>query len=109
MSNQSTASGSEAVECVGSLLVHTSDMQELSDHNAVQAELLPAVNLQKRVTAVGTLLVNQNDLDSSSGSGSGSNNNPNAEENDSPSIVRRITKALQGPAPDDAEADTWAD
>lgn len=77
----------DKVECVGSLLVHTSDVQELSDEaplgnkgdakNTIECvgslvvpsqeveELsgakLPEVNLQKRVTAVGTLLIPNDD------------------------------------------------
>ena len=73
----------DQVECVGSLLVHSSDLQELSEEAALgnkgdakttiecvgslvvpshDVEELseaksPQVNLQKRVTAVGTLLV----------------------------------------------------
>jgi len=77
----------DQVECVGSLLVHSSDVQELTDEaalgnkgnakNTVECvgslvvpshdveELsdvkLPEVNLKKRVTAVGTLLVPTDD------------------------------------------------
>jgi hypothetical protein len=80
---------SDQVECVGSLLVHSSDVQELTDEaalgnkgdakNTIECvgslvvpsqeveELndvkLPEVNLKKRVTAVGTLLVPSDDDD----------------------------------------------
>ena len=73
-------------ECVGSLLVPASDVQELSQGSP---------KLQKRVTAVGTLLVSPRDLA--------------AQEEGVPNLQRRITDKLKGPAPSDAEADTWAD
>lgn len=76
----------DKVECVGTLLVHSSDVQELSD---APAPHLPEVNLQKRVTA-GTLLLPPEDMDS-----------PPKEAKDvgSPSLQRRITERLNGPAP----------
>ena len=75
-------------ECVGSLLVPTSDVQELSESTATK--------LQKRVTAVGTLLIPDNDLWST-------------DPEQVNSLQRRITNKLTGPAPPDSEADTWAD
>mmetsp|Transcript_6167 Transcript_6167/g.11253 ORF Transcript_6167/g.11253 Transcript_6167/m.11253 type:complete len:87 (+) Transcript_6167:1378-1638(+) len=78
----------EQVECVGSLLVHSTDVKELSDAplgnhgdakntiecvgtlvvNSNEVEELseptqssPSVNLKKRATAVGTLLVSVDD------------------------------------------------
>ena len=60
-----SSSSSPKTECVGSMLVQSSDMQELSDSspNPHFPDMhLPAINLQKRVT-VGTLLVQQDDLE----------------------------------------------
>jgi hypothetical protein len=81
-------------ECVGSLLVHQSDMQELSQEMEPKREM----NLQKRVSA-GTLLVSSSDLRSE----------PAREESPKGSLRRRITDRLNSPAPKDEEADTWAD
>jgi hypothetical protein len=85
----------DPVECVGSLLVHSSNIQELSEG----ASMLPAVNLRQRVTA-GTLLVKSDDLRS-------------PEDNHTQQGVsiqkRLITNKLNGPAPSDEEADSWAD
>ena len=73
-------------ECVGSLLIPTSDIQELSQ-----------VKVQRRVT-VGTLLIAPKDLCSD-------------HHGETPVAVmqRRITKKLTGPAPPDSEAESWAD
>lgn len=43
------------IECVGSLLVESKEVEELSDAQS------PQVNLKKRATAVGTLLVSVDD------------------------------------------------
>jgi hypothetical protein len=91
----SQANSQEQVECVGSLLVHTSDVQELTD----LAPGLPEVNLQKRVT-VGTLLVTQSDLESPK---------EDTLKEKVVSIQRSATKRMTGPAPGDDESDTWAD
>ena len=71
-------------ECVGTLLVHPQDVQELS-----------SVKVAKRPT-VGTLLVPSQDLQ---------------ELTESPpsTLRRRITDRMNGPAPKDEDADTWAD
>ena len=87
------------VECVGSLLVHSTDVQELSEKTTIPIEL-PTVNLRQRVTA-GTLLVKPDDVRS-----------PEEEDHGKKggvSIQKRLTNTLQGPAPGDDEADTWAD
>jgi hypothetical protein len=87
----------EEVECVGSLLVHSSDVKELSsDRTPV---VLPQVNLRSRVT-VGTLLVASNDLRS-----------PEEDKmrDKAISIQRRYTDRMTGPAPGDDESDSWAD
>jgi hypothetical protein len=90
----------DEVECVGTLLVHSSDVKELSDRPSDSLSL-PTVNLSKRVTA-GTLLVMPDDLRS-------------PEQHDSPnndagvSIQKRLHNTLNGPPPADSEADTWAD
>ncbi|KAG7354056.1 hypothetical protein IV203_003412 [Nitzschia inconspicua] len=93
----SAATNNDVVECVGSLLVHTSDVQELSSMSV--ASTLPTVNLRQRVTA-GTLLVKSDDLRS-----------PDQERNteNNVSFRKRLTKRLNGPAPADEEADSWAD
>ena len=76
-------------ECVGSLLIPASDVQELSD-----------VKLQRRVT-VGTLLVPARDLQELS--------MDHPVEGPVKSLQRRITNKLTGPPPPDAEAESWAD
>ena len=76
--------------CVGSLLVPSSDVQELTQ-----------VKLKKRATVpVGTLLVPPQDLSSSS---------DRDGELPATSLQRRITNKLTGPAPPDSEAESWAD
>ena len=82
-------------ECVGSLLVDSKDIQELGS-SPMMASSFTQVNLQKRVT-VGTLLVPPDDLKTTH------------EESSSPSLARRVTERLQGPPPDDADTDMWAD
>lgn len=85
-------------ECVGSLLVHQADVQELGEMPTPE---VPEVNLKKRVSA-GTLLVPTSDLRS-----------PQQQNNQGTppkaSLARRITDRLNGPAPRDEEADSWAD
>jgi hypothetical protein len=76
------------------------DLQELSSTSSPKS---PAglVNIKKRVT-VGSLLVQSSDL----------NTTPQDKplpESSVKTLRRRITKHLQGPAPDDSEADSWAD
>lgn len=71
----------DKVECVGSLLLHTKDIQELSE---APAPHLPEVNIKKRVTE---LLV-------AKGDGTVSKESQVA----SPSLRRRITDRLNGPA-----------
>ena len=80
-------------ECVGSLLVHQSDVQEVS----AAEDPGFAVNLQKRVSA-GTLLVPSSDLQS-----------PQQDSAPQGSLRRRITDRLNGPPPKDDEADKWVD
>ena len=107
----------DRVECVGSLLVSSQDMQELSDAptpsfsdvHIPTPSSLPEVYLKKRVTA-GTLLVSSADL-----------NSPERHQEEavpkqqdgpdtaSPTLRKRITNHLNGPAPADSEVDTWAD
>ena len=53
-------------ECVGSLIVHASDLHELEGEHLNQHKGSPGgqeVTLQKRKTAVGTLMVPQSDLE----------------------------------------------
>ena len=90
----------ETMECVGSLLVPAHDVQELSDIPSPVA----AVNLKKRGTAVGTLMVPSNDLSSTKEAAARADGSSQMS-----SLQRRITDKLMGPPPDDSEADTWAD
>jgi hypothetical protein len=90
--SEATARQGDGVECVGSLLVHSSDVQELSESSPA----LPAVNLKQRIS-VGTLLVTSEDIRS-----------PGKTEG-GVSIQKRITNKMTGPSPPDDEADTWAD
>jgi hypothetical protein len=101
----------DKVECVGTLLVSSHDMQELSDAPTpsfadvhVPRPSFPEVYLKKRVTA-GTLLVSSTALNSSE-----EETVPKQDGLDtSPTLRKRITARLNGPAPDDSEVDTWAD
>ena len=100
----------DKVECVGSLRVSSQDMQELSDAPTPSFSgrhiPLPEVFLQKRVSA-GTLLVPSADLNSPE------HEEPVPKQQDgpdtSPTLRKRITERLNGPAPADSEVDTWAD
>ena len=67
----------DKVECVGTLLVHTSDVQELSE---APAPHLPEVNIKKRVTEMLGL------------------KDEAAKQEKGPSLQRRITDRLNGPA-----------
>lgn len=71
----------EKVECVGTLLVHSSDVQELSD---APAPHLPEVNLKKRMTE---FLGGKEDPAA-----------PKEEKAPGPSLRRRITDRMNGPA-----------
>jgi hypothetical protein len=87
-------------ECVGTLLIPSTDLQELSNTPSSKSSA-GLVSIKKRVT-VGSLLVQTSDL------------NTTVQDNTLPEssvkiLRRRITKSLQGPAPDDSEADSWAD
>jgi hypothetical protein len=124
---------SAPVECVGSLLVPTSDVQELSERQAAQAksssecvgsvivsssDMRGVSNLTRRsTTAVGTLLVEEKDLQPSTATEEEQHSNSDSE-NKEPSLVkritdtplaRRITKVLEGPPPNDDEPDHWCD
>ena len=89
----------DKVECVGSLLVHSTDVQELSQ--------MKEASMKDKVECVGSLLVHSTDMQELMMEDQAAKQ---AEDmTDSPSLVRRITKQLQGPAPDDAEVETWAD
>ena len=54
------SSSSKTTECVGSMLVDSQDLKELSE---APAPHLPSGLLQKRDTAVGTLLIHKEDLE----------------------------------------------
>ena len=83
-----------AVECVGSLLVPTNYVKELSDPASPS---LPSVNLKQRIS-VGTLLVTPEDVRS-----------PEQAHTGAVTLQKRITNTLTGPSPPDEEAETWAD
>jgi hypothetical protein len=85
-------------ECVGTLLVHQQDMLDLSGSGS------------SRVTreAVGTLLVPQSDMKELSAHEAKADANDDTEE-PKVTLMRRITKTMTGPPPDDDSADIWAD
>ena len=58
-----TPDNNDRVECVGSLLVHTSDMKEFGEltHTDVP-HIMPNVNVSHDVECVGSLLVATNDV-----------------------------------------------
>lgn len=92
-------------ECVGSLLVHSKDVQEVSTGSPILTKST-LLNLKKRHT-VGTLLVESGVGSShklSSPGGDHTSNSFNAT-----SLRRRVTERMTGPPPGDEEADTWAD
>ena len=98
-----TTNDQDPVECVGSLLIHTSDVQELSEVSTSSSSS-PGANIQKRMTAAGTLIVPSDSLASPSCSTKNKGGSPNA----SPSIVRRVTERLNGPAAPRDETD-WTE
>eukprot|EP00547_Thalassionema_nitzschioides_P006126 CAMPEP_0194214618 /NCGR_PEP_ID=MMETSP0156-20130528/15936_1 /TAXON_ID=33649 /ORGANISM="Thalassionema nitzschioides, Strain L26-B" /LENGTH=78 /DNA_ID=CAMNT_0038942919 /DNA_START=113 /DNA_END=349 /DNA_ORIENTATION=+ len=77
-------SDQDKVECVGSLLVHSSDLQELSSTALASPECAELIEQRKLQVK---------------------------PEHKAPkvSLRRRITEKMAGPAPKDEEADTWAD
>ena len=87
-------------ECVGSLLVHQQDMRELSSPTRVTRE------------AVGSLLVPLSDMKELSGQEEIKPAVVDAEDEwkqPPVTLIRRITKTMMGPPPDDADSDLWAD
>ena len=89
--------------CVGSLIMHVHDVQELdTDHIPFPQPSTPVEDLKKR-TAVGSLLLPPVDLKTPTTQAS------SLESPKFPSLVRRFTDKMQGPAPEDGEADCWAD
>jgi hypothetical protein len=86
-------------------------MQELSDaptpsfsYVDISTPSFPEVYLKNRVTA-GTLLVSSTDLKSPKEEPVPKQDGPDT----SPTLRNRITNHLNGPAPANSEADTWAD
>ena len=59
MKELSAATNQDQIECVGSLLVSSSDVQHLSEQSSPSS--LPAVHLKQRIS-VGTLLVTPEDV-----------------------------------------------
>jgi hypothetical protein len=141
----------DKMECVGSLLVHSHDLQELSDLTRTKVEASssrPATDTGDFVSnpqlcaTVGTLLLPPFDFNdfvhhhhhhhhhattsvdddhnatkptatatTTTTAQPATRNNTDQEQDKSPaaSLVRRITNKLQGPAPNDDEAELWAD
>lgn len=89
---------SSSVEGVGTIIVPCNDLQEFKD------ESKQTISLKKRVT-VGSLLVPSTDLHHPPVLGEVID----ISEARKPSLVRRFTNKMQGPAPSDAQADSWAD
>lgn len=97
----------DKIECVGSLLIHSHNIQELdSDH--IPSPMSSVATLKKRPT-VGTLLVptttttNTTEKDPSQ-----TTPRKNDQDDDkSPSLMRRITDKFQVPDPDDTGYDEW--
>mmetsp|Transcript_116632 Transcript_116632/g.326266 ORF Transcript_116632/g.326266 Transcript_116632/m.326266 type:complete len:104 (+) Transcript_116632:120-431(+) len=91
------------VECVGSLILPASDLQELEEHKSPE---VGEVKLQKRRTAVGTIMVPQTDLETHPREESGS-----GDEKKEPVMLklrRRITEELaKPPPPEDERPDLW--
>jgi hypothetical protein len=75
----------ERVECVGSLLVHTSDVKELSYGN----------NKPDKDEMVGSLLVLSRDVQELTGTAG------IAPQKDSPSVMERMAEDLSSPTKDD--------
>mmetsp|Transcript_54953 Transcript_54953/g.152198 ORF Transcript_54953/g.152198 Transcript_54953/m.152198 type:complete len:134 (-) Transcript_54953:109-510(-) len=125
-SNSSKEGAGELRECVGSLLLPVSDLQELSN---IQQN--PEVTLKKRRTTarIGEFLpdnvddpkshpyhnravVQQQQQQQQQEEQEGASG-PRLAEDDSSSLIvkfqRRFTTEMQKPPPDDAEADYWND
>lgn len=93
--------------CVGSVLLPSHDVQELdSDHIPVPKPSPDAVKDLKKRATVGSLLLPPFHAATAD---QVAKSNKDSPSNKSPSLVRRITDKMQGPAPDDADADEWAD
>mmetsp|Transcript_3825 Transcript_3825/g.4574 ORF Transcript_3825/g.4574 Transcript_3825/m.4574 type:complete len:92 (+) Transcript_3825:160-435(+) len=83
-------------ECVGTLLIPSQDVQELTVEASSPPGLHDEVTLQRRGTT-GTLLLNPQDLQT------------HAHDKDV-TLQRRITTTLQEmPVPDDEDAGNWPD
>ena len=102
-------SNPDQVECVGTLLVHSSDVQELSEISNTQANKESfGANLQRRVT-VGTLLVPSSDLKSPEEKDEEHSKEASPMASMTMRITRRITDKLNSQAPPDEDCDNWAD
>jgi hypothetical protein len=96
----------DKIECVGSLLIHSHDVQELdSDH--IPSPMPSVANLKKRPT-VGTLLVPTHTDTTPTDQ---SQPTPPKEDTDgdkkSSSLMRRITDTFKVPDPDESGYDEW--
>ena len=105
----------ETLECVGTLLVPAHDVQELSDVPSTFSPQAAAVNLKKRGTAVGTLMVPfkvvlPHNIPKKGHAGDGAaSTGTDSTSSQLSSLQRKLTDKMTGPPPDDAEADSWAD
>lgn len=97
MSAPKAQNDSHRHESVGSLLLPSTDLQELSSSPKSPG----LVNLKKRVT-VGSLLVQSSDLNTRHQDASASGSTVT-------SLRRRISENLKGPPPCDSDAACWAD
>jgi hypothetical protein len=94
----------DKIECVGSLLIHSHDVQEL-DSAHIPSSMPDVATLKKRPT-VGTLLVPTSSTDTVPSQTTPSNKDKDDAEK-SPSLIRRITELCQPPDPDESGYDEW--
>jgi hypothetical protein len=96
----------DKIECVGSLLIHSHDVQEL-DSNHIPSAMPSVATLQKRPT-VGTLLVpTDNENSTSSTTTATDQSSKDNDKQSSPSLIRRITDKLIVDIPEDCDYDEW--
>jgi len=104
------------VECVGSLLVPAAELQELSSQTQNEShsnyKVSPQANIQKRHTAVGTILVPPSELDSHptrENEQGGKDEQDGKQESMMGSIRKRLTNHMGKPPPDENDPEYWAD
>jgi hypothetical protein len=107
----------DQIECVGSLLVHSHDVQELDSNHIPSPSIMPSVATLQKHPTVGTLLVPTTTTDNTTAgadessaptSSSGETKEQgDAEQQKSPSLIRRITEKLNFDVPEDCDYDEW--